>query len=137
MSGCCSSDPRDEQLSVHACFERGLATRRLPLLAIAGQRITTTNGLWAAFTLRTDAGHLREIRFTACTCTTLIACCQALAELNQGRRLDTARGTDSQSLIASLPGMPRARHDRAALAATAFRAALAATNESPEPGDPA
>ncbi|NNC23578.1 hypothetical protein HKX42_06990 [Salinisphaera sp. USBA-960] len=135
MSNCCSPSHERKQLSVHSCFERGRTTRGLPPLAIAGERVTTSYGLWAAFSLRLEADSLCEIRFTASTCTTLIAYCQALVELIQGRRRDEARESGSRFLIDRLPGVPMAKHDRATLAAAAFQAALAATNKPPETGE--
>lgn len=122
---CCGATRTDSpHLYVHDCFERGLVSRRLPALPITGERVSA-NGLWAVFTLHVDnAGRLSEIRFDTSTCTTLIAYCQALTELNSNRTLDAAFDYGSRSLVAALRGVPTAKYDRAILAAAAFRSAL-------------
>lgn len=125
MSGCCAT----HRLSVPACIERGLATRRAAPLVHEGPRVEA-DGLWAAFSLRRDGDRL-TLRFRAAACTTLIAYCQALVELLAGGDPAEAAAMDPATLAAALPGVPAARRDRAVLAVAALRAALASAEETP------
>lgn len=124
MSASCCGARASGRLNPFDCFQRGLATRRLPPLALVGPRIAGVENVWAAFSLQTDRGRIAQIRFACTTCTTLIACCQALVELNTGCRVETPCVPDAQTLWERLPGLPRNKVERTALAAAAFRAAL-------------
>ena len=128
MSACCSSAGNHLRLAPFDCFQRGLATRRLPRLAIVGQRVAGPDGLWVEFSLREERGRLAELRFACAACTTLIACCQALVELNRGCAPDSVGVLDPEALRARLPGMPRDKSGRAVLAVAGLRAALASVN---------
>ncbi|HLQ85559.1 MAG TPA: iron-sulfur cluster assembly scaffold protein [Salinisphaeraceae bacterium] len=123
----CRACAKVEPWSVFACLERGLARRRLPPLAHAGRRVAAADGQWACFTLAVADNRLAEIRFNASPCSTLIACCEALAELNQSARLDVTPIVDTAVLLARLPGIPASKQERAVLAVAAWRAALAAS----------
>lgn len=123
MIGCCDSR-KTARLTVHDCFDRGLGTRRLPPLPVAGEPVSDRWGLWAAFSVAVDDERLADLRFRSCSCTTLVAYCQALVDLSRGRPLAEVSALDASTLVARLPGVPRHRRDRAALALAALRAAL-------------
>lgn len=128
MSDCCSSTAGPLRLTPHACFERGLATRRLPALPLRGARLSDTAGRWVEFSaVVDDAGRLSRLRFACASCTTLIACCQALLELNRGCPAGTPCVTEALQLLRRLPGLPAGKHDRACLAVAAFVALLPVT----------
>lgn len=129
MSACACGAGSARRLAPFDCFQRGLATRRLPPLAIAGQRVAGPRGLWAEFSVRTERGRLAELRFACAACTTLIACCEALAELNRGCAPGSVCVPDAETLWARLPGMPRDKWGRAVLAVAALRAALAPVDQ--------
>jgi hypothetical protein len=130
VSACCSEAGSALRLAPFDCFQRGLATRRLPPLAIVGQRVAGPDGLWAQFSVRVQRHRLAELRFACASCTTLIACCEALAELNRGCVPDSICVLDAEALRVRLPGMPRDKWDRAVLAVAALRAALASVKRS-------
>lgn len=120
MSGCCATG---RPFDVHACFQRGLVTRRQPPLD-AGEAITSASGLWARFSMELDESRrVADVRFDCSTCTTLIAYCQALAELARGAGLDRTEAFGTEWLVSQLPGVPAPKQDRAVLATAAFRAA--------------
>lgn len=119
MDGCC----RTSRPSVFGCFERGLVTRRQPPLPVRGPVVEGPSGLWASFSLEANGERLEHLRFEAASCTTLIACCQALVETLAGRRLPDC-GMDAGALADMLPGVPPMQRNRAAIAAGALRAAL-------------
>lgn len=121
---CCSGQ---RCFSVFSCFERGLITRRRPPLAVQGESIAL-GSLWAAFSMSLGQHGRMVLRFQSAHCTTLIACCQALAELYCGapRQALQALSRDEllRSLLAQLRDLPASRHDRALLAVCAFKSAL-------------
>lgn len=120
--GCCTKNA--QRLTVFDCFERGQQTRRLAPLSHVGREVSLPGGITASFSLAADNNRLTDIRFTCTSCATLIACCQALVELNRNFCLDTPAVRDRAGLLLSLPGLPATKHDRVALAVTAFHAAL-------------
>lgn len=124
MNDCCSTAVDLDRLRVTDCFGRGLRTRRLTPLETAGVRVTNGNGLWACFSVQIRQGMLADVRFNCASCTTLIACCQALAELGCCGTLDAAAALDEAQLLARLPGIPVEKQDRARLAARALYAVL-------------
>lgn len=125
---CCTT----HQLTVYDCFDRGRNTASAPPLAIQGQAIFLPHGLYARFSLSTEAGksadgcEVTQLRFQATSCTTLIACCQALVELNRGATPEQMAIFSAPQLLRRLGGVPAAKQDRALLAVTALRAALSA-----------
>lgn len=127
--GCCSAPASGLRLAPFDCFQRGLVMRRLPPLAIVGPRVAGPDGLWAAFSLRVERRRFVELRFACAACTTLIACCEALAELNCGCTSDSLCVPDAEALWARLAGMPRGKWDRVVLAVAALRAALASLDQ--------
>lgn len=123
-AGCCAARAESGRTPFDY-FQRGLAARRLQPLPRPGPRIGAGDGLWASFSVRLDRGHIVDVRFACASCTTLIACCEALAELNRGCPLDSVCVLDAETLWQRVPGMPRGKWDRAELAVAALSAALA------------
>ncbi|MGH6771616.1 MAG: iron-sulfur cluster assembly scaffold protein [Xanthobacteraceae bacterium] len=129
---CCSAPPR---LTVAELFERGFRRNRLAPLPIEGARCNGADDNDAQFSIEVADGKLAAIGFRASCCATLIAYCEFIAEIAPGFRLEIARGLTAANLVEGLPGVPALKRDRAVLAITAFRAALAeATNYSNQSG---
>lgn len=124
---CCQTP----QLTVYDCFDRGRLTAGAQPLATRGQAISLPNRCYARFSLTHDANLLTGLRFQASSCTTLIACCQAITELYQGATLTQAAALDATTLLHQLPGVPAAKQDRALLAVAALRSALNALPRQP------
>lgn len=120
---CCSVTPR---FTVAELFERGFRRNRAAPLAVEGEAVRDAEGNSARFSLELDGGKLGEIRFRVSTCTTLIAYCEALAELLPGLDAGLAAHFTPNELVDALPGVPRQKQPRAILAVAAFRAALLA-----------
>jgi hypothetical protein len=123
-AGCCAARAESGRTPFDY-FQRGLAARRLQPLPRPGPRVSAEDGLWASFSVRVSCARLAEIRFACASCTTLIACCEALAELNRGCPLDSVCVLGVETLWQRVPGMPRGKWDRAELAVAALSAALA------------
>ena len=126
MSDCCAtpSPTASLRLTPWDCFQRGLRTLRLPPLPVQGEALAGDGGRRACFSLRVQDGRLQQLRFACTRCTTLVACCQALVELNRGCLLRAPQACHAQQLLARLPGVPVDRQACAALAAAALRSAL-------------
>ena len=93
-------------------------------LADANVRVTASNpvcGDILKLAARIDAGVVREIRFLCRGCTASIACASALTELIQGRELRDLKMITSESLAASLGGLPPASFHAATLAYDALQ----------------
>jgi NifU-like protein involved in Fe-S cluster formation len=119
---CCSATPR---LTVSELFERGFRRRRAAPLPIEGAACTDAAGNFARFSLAVSDGRIGTAGFRCSSCATLIALCELIAETVPGFTPEIARALTAQELIATLPGVPAYKHDRAVLAVAAFRAALA------------
>ena len=135
---CCSATPR---FTVAELFERGYRRNREAPLPIEGDVVTDAEGNSARFSIELADGKLAAARFRATACTTLIAYCQATAELLTGLSADIAGQLSARDLVVALPGVPALKHERAVLAIAAFRAALQAANAElsvrpRESGDP-
>ena len=120
---CCSVTPR---LTVSDLFERGYRRNRAPMLTIEGETCIGAENNSARFSIAIADGKLMELGFRVSGCATLIAYCEMIAEIMPGFRIGIARGLGPDDLVAALPGVPPLKQDRALLAVTAFRAALAA-----------
>jgi hypothetical protein len=120
---CCSTR---RTFSVSDLFERGFRRNRALPLPVEGEPCRDADGHAARFSLAVDGGHLAAIGFRASTCATLIAYCEFLAETAAGNRIDIARAVTADDVIEAVPGVPPLKRNRAVLAVTAFRAALAA-----------
>lgn len=129
MSACCAA-PALPRLAPWTCFERGLQTLRLPPLPLAGEPVAGAGERWARFSVQLRGERVHELRFACIRCTTLVACCQALVELNRGCALHAPRVHEARELLTRLPGLPAGQQACAALAAAALRAALQAARSS-------
>jgi NifU-like protein involved in Fe-S cluster formation len=118
---CCSVTPR---FTVSELFERGFRRNREAPLPLEGETVKDAEGNTARFSVEIDDGHLDDARFRASSCTTLIAYCEAIAELAPGFSIEIAAQITPSELIAALPGVPALKQNRAVLAIAAFRAAL-------------
>ncbi len=121
---CCASGTGPCHLSVTDCFERGLKTRRLKPFSTVGPRISSNDGLWASFSLEASEGRVTALAFECVSCTTLIACCQALVDLGGDGTVRAALHFTQATLLDRLAGIPVYKRDRATLAVDALRAAL-------------
>jgi NifU-like protein involved in Fe-S cluster formation len=120
---CCSVTPR---LTVSELFDRGCRRNRAAALPIEGAQCSDADENCVRFSLEATAGKIISVRFRATTCATLIAYCEYIAEIVPGFSLEIAMGLTAAQLVASVPGVPAFKHERAVLAIAAFRAALAA-----------
>jgi NifU-like protein involved in Fe-S cluster formation len=118
---CCSTTPR---FTVNELFERGFRRRRAAPLPIEGAARTDVAGNFARFSLAVADGRIAAVGFRCASCATLIAYCELIAETVPGRTVEMARALTAQEAIATLPGIPSCKQDRAVLAVAAFRAAL-------------
>ena len=116
------------RLTVSDCFERGRARMRRAPLPVAGRAVAAANGLSARFEIEVADGIVRALGFRATSCVTLVAYCEALAELVEGGRVAAAAGLQAAVLAELVRGVPAAKRDRAPLAVAALRAALAAAD---------
>lgn len=130
---CCGNTPRRV---VSDLFDRGYRRNRLPPFAIEGAELRDGNDLSARFSLDFAGDTIKDIRFRAATCITLIAYCELLAELTSGKNAREAAQLSESALISALPDVPLLKRDRASLAIRAFRAALEAASRL-EPGEAA
>jgi NifU-like protein involved in Fe-S cluster formation len=119
-------------LRVDELFERGFRRNRQAPLAIVGETCTDPEGNSASFSLELTGGRIHAVSFRASCCATLIAYCECIAETVQGARVEMAREWTAADLVASVPGVPLLKRNRAVLAITALRAALAAARELQE-----
>jgi NifU-like protein involved in Fe-S cluster formation len=120
---CCSVTPR---FTVAELFERGYRRSREAPLPIQGEAVAGAEDNSARFSIEIADGKLAAARFRATACTTLIAYCEAIAELLPGFNLEIAGALTPKELVDALPGVPSLKQDRAVLAVAAFRAALQA-----------
>jgi NifU-like protein involved in Fe-S cluster formation len=130
----CCVKPR---LTVSELFERGYRRNRAASLPIEGAQCHDADGNSARFSLAIADGKIARIGFRATTCATLIAYCEYLAEIVSGFSLEIAKELTAAQLVASVPGVPALKHERAILAIAAFRAALAAAPVQPLPTEQA
>lgn len=118
---CCSTTPR---FTVAELFERGYRRNRETPLSVEGEAVVGAESNSARFSIEVAEGKLIDARFRASSCTTLIAYCEAIAELLPGFSLEIAGALTPKELVDTLPGVPPLKQDRAVLAIAAFRAAL-------------
>ena len=118
---CCNVMPRQ---SVTELFERGYRRNYATPLSIRGAALADTEGNRAEFSLELSAGRLAAIGFRATTCATLIAYSELIAETVPGVAVAIAREFSAADLVDALAGVPELKRARAALAISAFRAAL-------------
>jgi NifU-like protein involved in Fe-S cluster formation len=123
---CCNVSPR---LTVAELFDRGFRRSRETPRAIVGAACTGAEDNSASFSLDVTGGRIIAIGFRASCCATLIAYCEYIAEIALGFELAIARDLTAANLVASVPGVPAAKRDRAVLAIAAFRAALIAADD--------
>jgi NifU-like protein involved in Fe-S cluster formation len=122
---CCSVTPR---FTVAELFERGYRRNREAPLSIEGEAVVGAEENHARFSIEIVDGKLAAARFRTTACTTLIAYCEAIAELLPGFNLEIAGALTPKELVDALPGVPPLKQDRAVLAVAAFRAALHAAH---------
>ena len=121
--GCCC-DTESRRARVDDCFERGRRRQRNDPPRRGGRPIRARDGTGAIFDIDAVDGRIAGVRFRADSCVTLIAYCERLAEISSGLSVGEGHRIDSETLIASLDGVPRAKRPRAALAIAAWNAAL-------------
>lgn len=120
---CCGATPR---FTVAELFERGYRRSREAPLSIEGETIVGADGHTARFSIALEKEKLAAARFHASSCTTLIAYCEAIAELLPGFDVTIAGQLTPGELVDALPGVPPLKQDRAVLAIAAFRSSLQA-----------
>jgi len=119
--GCCQTAPQ----TVGDLLQAALARPRWRAPAPAGCAEEPTQNLRVEVYLEAEAGRIRRLDYRCTTCASLIAYCEALVRLACCRSVAEAAELDATDLIRSVGGVPGHRHDRAHLAAAAFRQALA------------
>jgi len=117
----CCVKPR---LTVSELFERGYRRNRAAPLPVEGAQCADTDGNTARFSMVIADGKIARIGFRATTCATLIAYCEYVAEIVAGFSLEIAKELTAAELVASVPGVPPLKQNRAILAIAAFRAAV-------------
>jgi NifU-like protein involved in Fe-S cluster formation len=117
-------------MSVADLFERGFRRNRAEPLPIEGPSCAGIDGHAVRFSLAIADGRITGAGFRASSCATLIAYCEFVAEIIPGTFLDIARCLTPADLVEAVPGVPALKRDRAILAITGFRAALAAAQPS-------
>jgi NifU-like protein involved in Fe-S cluster formation len=123
---CCSATPR---FTVSELFERGFRRNRAEPFPIVGEQVRDAEGNSAQFSIELENDTLIDVRFHASSCATLIAYCEAIAELIPGFDTEIAGHITPTELIEALPGVPALKQNRAVLAIAAFRAALFAAHK--------
>jgi NifU-like protein involved in Fe-S cluster formation len=118
--GCCQSTPQSVGDLLHAALAR--AHWRAPAPAASAE--DPSQNLRVEIYLETEGGCIRRIDYRCSSCASLIAYCEAMVRLACGRGVAEAARLDAADLIGSVAGVPGYRHDRARLAAAAFRQAL-------------
>lgn len=118
---CCNVTPR---LSVSELFERGFRRLRDAPLAIEGDACSDAAGNFARFSVDVSGSRIKRVGFRVSSCATLIAYCELIAETVPGFHCEIARAMTVDEIVAALPGVPAYKHERAALAVAALRAAL-------------
>ena len=118
---CCSAMPRQ---TVSELFERGYRRNYAAPHSIRGAALTDAEGNRAEFSFELSAGRIAAIGFRATTCATLIAYSELIAETVPGFAIGIAREFSAEDLVDALEGVPELKRARAALAISAFRAAL-------------
>ncbi|HEX9736939.1 MAG TPA: iron-sulfur cluster assembly scaffold protein [Thermoanaerobaculia bacterium] len=117
---CCGSKRRR---SIGDYFDDGRCRSRRPPLPIEGATQQADDGVWTSFSLDLDGDRIAAVSFRSSTCITLVASCECLVEIVEGLSLREAAVASSQ-LVDRLPGVPEMKRHRAALARSAFLAAL-------------
>jgi NifU-like protein involved in Fe-S cluster formation len=117
------------RLTVIELFDRGLRRSRQAPLEIVGETCTGAEDNCASFSLDETGGKIHAVSFRASCCATLIAYCECIAAMTPGVLIEMARELTAANLVASVPGVPALKRDRAVLAIAAFRAALLAAHE--------
>jgi NifU-like protein involved in Fe-S cluster formation len=125
MNACCGVARRHQ---VSDLFDRGFRRSRESPLPLQGAAQIHADGLAARFSVAMNGATLAAIRFRVSTCVTLVAFCELINELMTGQDIDRAARLSPHDLIAALPEVPPLKRDRALLAITAFRGALAAAS---------
>ncbi len=123
---CCSVTPR---LTITELFDRGFRRNREAPRAMVGATCTGAEDNSASFSLDVADGRIAAVGFYASCCATLIAYCEYIAEITPGFGLAIAREITAANLVASVPGVPALKRDRAVLAIAAFRAAIIAAED--------
>ncbi len=112
--------------NVHEYFRqawRRLATRT-DLNGCRGPIVFGPDGLCAAFEVCLEQGRIARADYRCTTCVTLVALCEHLSELAVGMHADDISRLRPELLLERHPEVPPGRQDRAALALTAFTAAV-------------
>jgi len=74
--------------------------------------------------LRIDGVTVAAVSYLACGCPALVACCEALCELVDGKDLDSAWEVTDEAVVAHLGGLPPQKVHCSALAAVALHRAI-------------
>ena len=74
--------------------------------------------------LRIDKEIIAAISYLACGCPALVACCEALCELVEGKDLDSAWEVTDEAVVAHLGGLPPQKVHCSAIAAVALHKAI-------------
>jgi NifU-like protein involved in Fe-S cluster formation len=94
--------------------------------------VTGHDGVSVRFHAEVDDGRVTALQYEATSCATLVAYAELLGDLAAGEQAAQAARITAQRLVATLPGVPAARHDRAELVIRAWWSALARALEHAE-----
>ncbi|MCP5114967.1 MAG: iron-sulfur cluster assembly scaffold protein [bacterium] len=119
--GCC--DPSLGR-SITDYISRGWRRSRAEPLPIVGPLLPDSAGRTVRYSLRVADGVIREVRFEASSCATLMAYCEVIAERMVGESLQAARHVRPDTVAGLLSGVPPQKLNRTVLATAAFRAAV-------------
>ena len=114
---------------VHFYFGRALRRHPHPLDGEAGEREQDDEGNSAQISLIVSCGVITDVLYRCTTCCTLVALCEHLNELLQGKGLNAVDGYTADALLALHPEIPVSRRGRAELAVRALRAAMKTRSE--------
>jgi NifU-like protein involved in Fe-S cluster formation len=120
-------------MTVSELLERGLRRNRAAPLAVEGDDCADAEGNRARFSLDTAGETIAAVGFRATSCATLIAYGELIAATVPGLRIELASALTARELVDALPGVPPLKRQRAVLAVTAFRSALANISNGNQP----
>jgi NifU-like protein involved in Fe-S cluster formation len=112
--------------TVQDYFERALRRAADPPSGIPGEPCFDRDGATAQFWISADAsGRIAAARYRCTTCMTLVALCEHLAELVEGKTVGAARSRTAERLLSLHREVPPVRQSRASLAISAMQSAVA------------
>ncbi len=110
--------------SVADYFEKGWRRQRSDPLPVRGDLVAGCTSLFARVSVAVKDGQISKACFQSSTCVPLVAYCELLVEMVEGKSLWEAMSILPDDLIDRLPEIPTYRRNRAALATKALANAV-------------